>query len=109
MSIQAQLSFVAPGGGEASYSLKVDLPALPAPGDYIGVQTVDGDDPGYASFIVRRTWWHLVHSEGVTEFARAIVECEFARGHDDKDSHKEVCDICERRGKKPKEFDATVY
>ncbi len=114
--MRVNLVIVPPGGGEADYSMDFDLPAVPRPGDYIGVSRPDSG--GVESFIVRRTWWlmNFPLAENSTSSAPAIgkveklcVECEFARGIHDSPSHKKACDTFEHRGKPIKEFDSTAY
>lgn len=111
-----QLVVVPPGGGETDYSLDFDLPELPRPGDYICVSRPDRN--GHENFIVRRTWWMLdfpmrESDEGnkniVGTISKVFVECEFANGPYDSESHKKSCEMYKNRGKPLKAFDETAY
>ncbi|MCG3769896.1 MAG: hypothetical protein JW384_01027 [Nitrosomonadaceae bacterium] len=59
--MKIKLIFVPPDGGEADYSLMMELPQIPNKGDYISIQRVDRT--GSDNFIVRRTWWELSYDE----------------------------------------------
>jgi hypothetical protein len=119
--MKMELNFVPPGGGETDYTMDVDLPSVPQPGDYITVRDLDPDampSGGTRDFIVRRTWWHIQIRTGDDAIGRAaaiVLECEFARGLHSSEDHKRSCDIYEERHKlhgryQPiKTFEATCY
>jgi hypothetical protein len=113
------LVVVPPGGGEADFSLKMKVPALPREGDYISVlrsyQTPpDEKYTGSEDFIVRRVWWnfefpddgkgmHTSGNEPVGEFKEIGIECEYAVGHYSSKAHKEAA------GSGAKQFEASAY
>lgn len=85
--MEVRLLFVPPGGGETAYSLEVDLPSIPQPGDYISIFTPE--DQGTADFIVRRTRWYLnrVHDSARGSVEQIYVEGEFAKGPTSSERH----------------------
>ena len=106
--IEVTLVIVPPGGGEAEYSLQMNVPALPREGDYVTVirnreGPVAGIDIGTEDFIVRRVWWAfnypddgaLYHYAGegpVGEVSGTIsIECEMAKGHYSCERHVRAC------------------
>lgn len=114
------LVFVPPGGGEADYSLKFELPNVPRPGDYVSIMRPTA--PGTEDFIVRRTWWHLDYPESpdvlIGEAGDAywgsvrqlIVECEFAKGLTSGEGHRRNLQMYQtRQGKAPPEFEHTAF
>jgi hypothetical protein len=114
--MKMELNFVPPGGGETDYTMDVDLPAVPRPGDYISVSGFDPDvmpSGGTRDFIVRRTWWYIQIRSGedaVGKPTTTVIECEFARGLVSSEDHKRACDIYDERGKGPvKSFDHSTY
>ena len=106
---QVTLVIVPPGGGEAEYSLQMEVPALPREGDYVTVMRhregpVADRDIGTEDFIVRRVWWAFDFPDDgrLYEYAedRTIgtlngigVECEMARGHYSSEAHRRRCGI----------------
>ena len=104
---QVTLVIVPPGGGEAEYSLQMEVPALPREGDYVTVMReregpVAGQDIGTEDFIVRRVWWafHYPDDGRLFEYAdeRTVgtlsgigVECEMAKGHFSSRAHERRC------------------
>ena len=116
--MKVTLTFVPPGGGEADYHLDFELPALPAPGDYISFTRPD--EEGSHDFIVRRSWWTLHHpTNGLSTMASgprvsgsltiAMVECEFALAPFSSASHKSSCEMYKGCGKPLKIFDESCY
>lgn len=85
--MEVRLLCVPPGGGEPDYSLDIDLPSLPQPGDYVSVGRPE--HRGTADFIVRRTWWYLEHPEGSNRDTVVLisVEAEYARGPYSSEEH----------------------
>ena len=85
--MEVRLLCVPPGGGEPDYSLDIDLPSLPQPGDYVSVGRPE--HRGTADFIVRRTWWYLEHPEGSNRDTAVLisVEAEYARGPYSSEEH----------------------
>jgi hypothetical protein len=111
---------VPPGGGEAEYSLQMNVPALPREGDYVTVMRdretpVAGVDIGTEDFIVRRVWWAfnypddgaLYHEAGEgpvgTVSGTVTVECEVAKGHYSSERHVRAC------GPNAKTFEPSAY
>jgi hypothetical protein len=110
------LIFVPPGGGEADYQLRFELPSVPQAGDYISIMR-DGAG-GTETFIVRRTIWDLTYPKTESFAAKdgehgttknIWVECEFARGFHMTENHKRACNSYEARGYKIPEHDNTAY
>lgn len=113
------LVIVPPGGGEAEYSLQMNVPALPREGDYVTVMRdregpVAGIDIGTEDFIVRRVLWAftypddgaLYHYAGegpVGELSGVSIECEMAKGHYSSERHVRTC------GPKARTFEASAY
>ena len=117
---EVTLVIVPPGGGEAEYSFRMRVPALPREGDYVSVfrereGPVAGVDIGTEDFIVRRIWWAfkfpddgaLFHEAGedpVGEVSGAVsIECEMALGHYSCERHVKAC------GPKAEKFEASAY
>jgi hypothetical protein len=116
---QVTLVVVPPGGGEAEYSLQMEVPALPREGDYVTVMRrregpVAGCDIGTEDFIVRRVWWAFDFPDDGRLFEysddRTVgtlsgigVECEPARGHYSSDSHLRAC------GPRARSFEPSGY
>jgi hypothetical protein len=116
---EATFVFVPPGGGEAEYSLRMNVPALPREGDYVTIMRsregpVAGPDIGTEDFIVRRVWWAfqypddgaLYHEAGegpVGELNGVSIECELAKGHYSSARHVKAC------GRDAKTFEASAY
>ena len=116
---EVTLVVVPPGGGEADYSLGMNVPALPREGDYISVlrsgkAPKDDDHVGTEDFIVRRVWWsfdfpddgsdvHFGDSAPVGNFTGIGIECEVAVGHFSSQAHKTSA------GADAKKFDASAY
>lgn len=116
---QVTLVIVPPGGGEAEYSLQMEVPALPREGDYVTVMRqregpVAGRDIGTEDFIVRRVWWAFDYPDDGRLFEysdeRTVgtlngigVECEPARGHYSSDAHLKAC------GPRARSFEASGY
>ncbi len=70
--------FVPPSGGEAEYSLAFDLPSIPRAGDY--VLTTRPDNPAVTEdFIVKRTWWRLMHPASGTREEAGIRQAGSVR------------------------------
>lgn len=106
---QVTLVVVPPGGGEAEYSLQMEVPALPREGDYVTVMRrregpVADRDIGTEDFIVRRVWWAFDYPDDgrLFEYAeeRTVgtlngigIECEMARGHYSSESHRRACGV----------------
>lgn len=116
---EVTLVIVPPGGGEAEYSLRMRVPALPREGDYLSVfrdreGPVEGADIGTEDFIVRRVWWAfrypddglLYHDSGdapVGEVSGTVsIECEMAKGPYSGERHVEAC------GPKAERFEASA-
>lgn len=113
------LVFVPPGGGEADYSLRMMVPAVPREGDYITVLRSRNAAPpeehsGTEDFIVRRVWWQFdfpddgkaVHEAGkdpVGSVTMIGIECEFAQGAYSSPAHRRAC------GENAKSFEASAY
>lgn len=116
---EATLVIVPPGGGEAEYSLKVEVPALPREGDYVTVmRTRDGPvaagDVGTEDFIVRRVWWAFDYADDgrlyeephdrILGSVNGIgIECEQAKGHYSSEAHRRAC------GPGARAFEASAY
>lgn len=117
---EVTLVIVPPGGGEAEYSLRMRVPALPRAGDYVTVMRnregpVQGIDIGTEDFIVRRVWWafnypddgSLYYEDGdapVGEVSGTVsIECEMAKGHYSSERHVRTC------GPKAERFEASAY
>jgi hypothetical protein len=85
--MEVNLVFVAPGGGETGYTIDVDLPSIPQPGDYISI--FHAGHEGTADFIVRRTRWLLDQPKDSARgsLRRFFVEVEFARGFTSSQQH----------------------
>lgn len=102
---EVTLTFVPPGGGEADYSLRMRVPALPRAGDYITVMRKYASPPddkhtGTEDFIVRRVWWgfeypddgkhyHEAGKDPVGEVSGITIECEFAIGPYSSKAHRD--------------------
>jgi hypothetical protein len=116
---EATFVIVPPGGGEAEYSLQMNVPALPREGDYVTIMRdregpVAGVDIGTEDFIVRRVWWAfhypddgaLYHEAGegpVGKLSGVSIECELAKGHYSCERHVKAC------GAKARTFEASAY
>lgn len=116
---QVTLVVVPPGGGEAEYSLQMEVPALPREGDYVTVMRnregpVASRDIGTEDFIVRRVWWAFDFPDDGRLFEysdeRTVgtlngigIECELARGHYSSDAHLRTC------GPRARAFEASAY
>lgn len=116
---EVTLVVVPPGGGEAEYSLQMNVPALPREGDYVSVMRdregpVAGVDIGTEDFIVRRVWWAfhypddgaLFHYAGegpVGTLSGVSIECELAKGHYSCERHVKAC------GAKARTFEPSAY
>lgn len=103
----ATLVVVPPGGGEAEYSLLVEVPALPREGDYVTVMRrregpVARRDIGTEDFIVRRVRWAFDYADDGRLYEEADdrivgtvngigIECERARGPYSSDAHLRAC------------------
>lgn len=104
---QVTLVVVPPGGGEAEYSLQMEVPALPREGDYVTVMRrrdgpVPGREIGTEDFIVRRIWWAFDYPDDgrlyedsddrtVGSLNGIGVECEPAKGHYSSEAHRRRC------------------
>jgi hypothetical protein len=116
---QVTLVIVPPGGGEAEYSLQMEVPALPREGDYVTVMRkregpVTGGDIGTEDFIVRRVWWAFDYPDDGRLYEDADdrtvgsldgigVECEMAKGHYSSEAHRRRCGLGART------FEASAY
>lgn len=116
---QVTLVVVPPGGGEAEYSLQMEVPALPREGDYVTVLRrregpVARRDIGTEDFIVRRVWWAFDYPDDGRLFEysddRTVgslngigIECELAKGHYSSEAHVRAC------GPGARAFDASGY
>jgi len=116
---EVTLVIVPPGGGEADYSLRMNVPTLPRAGDYIsvlrsGAAPKDDQHVGSEDFLVRRVWWtfdfpddgQMTHTAGegpVGKVEQIGVECEFAIGHYSSEAHKKGA------GSGALKFDASAY
>jgi hypothetical protein len=80
-----------PGRLKPDFSLKFDLPEIPAVGSYISINRPDERDPLGEDMIVRKVWWRLFHPiiAGLVSGAEAeragtvkeiFVECDPAIG-----------------------------
>jgi hypothetical protein len=92
------------GGGEAEYTLTMEVPAIPQVGDYISVLRDYKSGPpsedyaGSEDFIVRRVRWSftypddgtMTHTAGQEPVGRGevYVECEMAIGGFSSKAHK---------------------
>ena len=115
--MKVRLVVVPPGGGEADYSIFIEMPGVPSAGDYVGA-TIPGQTGGI-SLLVKRVWWTVQaaddkpyseagkESYGTTE--EVAVECYVAKGPYDSDEHKRTVAMYEARGKPAPEFDASMY
>lgn len=114
--VECRLVIVPPGGGEADYSLDFDLPAVPRTGEFISVSR-DDREYGYECFYVRSVWWEMSYPSSAAiatkdqkgKIKMIAIEAETARGPHMTKEHERMCDAYEARGKKPREFDATMY
>ncbi|HEX8621139.1 MAG TPA: hypothetical protein VF718_04145 [Allosphingosinicella sp.] len=104
---QVTLVIVPPGGGEAEYSLQMEVPALPREGDYVTVMRqregpVAGRDIGTEDFIVRRVWWAFdfpddgrLYEDSDDRTVGTLngigIECEMAMGHYSSEAHRRMC------------------
>lgn len=116
---QVTLVVVPPGGGEAEYSLLMEVPAVPREGDYVTVMRrregpVAGRDIGTEDFIVRRVLWAFDYPDDgrlyedsddrtVGSLNGIGVECEMARGHYSSEAHRRAC------GPRARAFEASAY
>jgi len=116
---EVTLVVVPPGGGEADYSLRMTVPALPREGDYLTVLRKDaaGKDrefPGTEDFIVRRVWWtfefpddgeiyHVAGEDPVGQVGQIGIECEYAIGPYSSQTHKRDS------GPDARTFEASAY
>jgi len=116
---EVTLVIVPPGGGEAEYSLLLEVPALPREGDYVTVMRdregpVAGRDIGTEDFIVRRVWWAFDYPDDGRLYEdwddRTVgtlngigIECEPARGHYSSETHLKAC------GPRARAFEASGY
>jgi hypothetical protein len=116
--MKVSLIFVPPGGGEADYQLEFELPGIPQKGDYIAIQRDPANDPGFETFIVRRTIWQLKYppSEAVTaapgehgKVGTIWVECEFARSPLMTKAHAQTCEMYQARGKNVPDQEDTAF
>ena len=115
--MKVRLVIVPPGGGEADYSIFVEMPGVPAAGDYIGA-AIPGQR-GMVSLLVKRTWWTVTAGDnglygeagkekyGTTD--EVAVECYPAKGLFDSEEHKRLVAMYEGRGKAAPEFDNSMY
>lgn len=108
--MKVMLSFVPPGGGETDYSLQMELPEIPRPGDYIAITRENGDS-GTENFIVKRTWWKLRYREQADHGSvdEIWVECEFALSPWSSESHKRACERYKNLTGKLLKLDETMY
>jgi hypothetical protein len=113
------LVIVPPGGGEAEYSLLVEVPALPREGDYVTMMRrrqgpVARRDIGTEDFIVRRVAWAFDYADDgrlyedsddrIVGTVNGIgIECEPARGHYSSDAHLRAC------GPRARSFEPSGY
>lgn len=93
--MQIELDFVPPGGGEVETKTFVDLPAIPAAGDIIGIGRADGNC--LSTYIVRRTNWLLAGGN-----FEVCVECEYAYHPLMSTYHRAACDEFAKAGKRPR-------
>lgn len=116
---EVTLVIVPPGGGEADYSLRMTVPALPREGDYITVRrtpmAAKGEEHmGTEDFIVRRVWWmfefpddgratHEAGKDPVGKVEQIGIECEFAVGPYSSEAHKRGL------GPEARQFEASAY
>jgi hypothetical protein len=118
--MKAELNFVPPGGGEADYTLVVEIPGTPNPGDYVTIRRkYDGATPdermGTEDFRVRRCWWYVdIDTNGKQytdpEFGpMLVVECEFARGMTSSKAHIANYERYAKRKGVEAEFDHSTY
>jgi hypothetical protein len=79
------------GRANPEYSLKFDLPEIPAVGSYISINRPDHRDPLGEDLVVRKVWWRLFHpitagyardgeAERAGEVKEIFVECDKALG-----------------------------
>lgn len=106
--MQIYLVVVPAGGGEAEYTLTMEVPAVPQVGDYITVTRdykkgpPDDDYIGSEDFIVRRVRWSftypddgiMIHTEGEEPVGKGkvYVECEMAIGSFSSKAHRRSAD-----------------
>lgn len=84
--MEIKCSVVPPGGGETDFSFTLKAPGVPLPGDYVLRASDDGDDPGFAAFIVRRRWFVANSPEHLS------VEVEYAEIDSSTKKHKAACE-----------------
>jgi hypothetical protein len=116
--MQVRLCFVPCGGGEIDYVRDVDIPALPAAGDYVTVvdRTPEGTQGDIGTFRVRRRWWNVemaVAEEPQSEprqlSVKVFVECEFAKGPTATASHLRSYEAYAERAGTEVVFDSSMY
>src|SRR3954469_5724050 len=101
--MKVDINIVPPGGGETDYTITVEMPSVPAKGDYLllrGRQEQEEDDFGLRGHIVRRTWWFLETIDNNTRLADVVLEVEVAEGSLDSRNHKKQLAMYVARGKK---------
>jgi hypothetical protein len=104
--IPAHFAFVPPGGGEANYSIDVEIPGMPSIGDYVKV--THPDEGGTRDFIVRRLHWGFIQDDGKAAFDRLTVECEYSQSYTSSERHKKMCKVWDDAGTLQK-FDDSAF
>lgn len=96
------------------YSLKFDLPAIPAAGHYISISRQGEAEPWGEDLVVRKVWWRLKHpetegfstgQEKVGSVTEIYVECDVAEGPWSSDQWMKVVKGARSRGVEVESFD----
>lgn len=89
------------GKNSIEFWQEFDLPEVPRVGDCISVFSFDTLRPLSMDLIVRKVWWHLVHSgnpETVGKFRDVCVECDTASGPYSSEEWQRRLKIAEQKG-----------
>jgi hypothetical protein len=96
------------GRKKPDYSLKFDLPAVPAVGSFVSIQRPDKPEPFGEDVVVRQVWWRLNHPETnsvltdgrekIGSLNEIFVECDPALTPYSSDKWRSLLESAKSRG-----------